>query len=73
MGTPDRANAHARAREADPWDLQGSREAYFRRSSPRRRRREVRESRRHPRRDAHDKSPREIALLRESSRIAGLR
>src|SRR6185503_12767957 len=30
MGTPDRANAHARAREADPWDLQGSREAYFR-------------------------------------------
>src|SRR3954471_19459297 len=29
MGTPDRANAHAKAREADPWDLQGSREAYF--------------------------------------------
>src|SRR6185503_8259934 len=29
MGTPDRANAHTRAREADPWDLQGSREAYF--------------------------------------------
>src|SRR3954464_11936575 len=24
MGTPDRANAHARARAADPWDLQGS-------------------------------------------------
>src|SRR3954463_5205100 len=29
MGTPDRANSHARAREADPWDLQGSREAWF--------------------------------------------
>jgi Xaa-Pro aminopeptidase len=29
MGTPDRAAAHARAREADAWDLQGSREAFF--------------------------------------------
>src|SRR5688500_14530008 len=27
MGTPDRASAHARARDADPWDLPGSREA----------------------------------------------
>ena len=25
MGTPDRANSHAAARAADPWDLQGSR------------------------------------------------
>src|SRR5688500_2125238 len=30
MGTPDRAAAHARAREADPWDRQPSREVWFR-------------------------------------------
>src|SRR5204862_3644711 len=29
MGTPDRADAHARARAADPWDQQPSREDWF--------------------------------------------
>ncbi len=73
MGTPDRANAHARAREADPWDLQGSREAYFK----------ARLAEKAPGAkfenldDVLDemrmvKSPREIALLRESSHIAAL-
>jgi Xaa-Pro aminopeptidase len=73
MGTPDRATAHTRAREADPWDLQGSREAFFR----------SRLAEKAPGAkfenldDVLDemrmvKSPREIALLRESSRIAGL-
>lgn len=73
MGTPDRATAHARAREADPWDQQPSREAWFR----------TRLTARAPGvkfenlDDILDelrmtKSPREIALLRESSRIAGL-
>ena len=73
MGTPDRANAHARARAADPWDLQGSREAFFR----------TRLAEKAPGAtfenldDVLDelrmiKSPREIALLRESTRIAGL-
>src|SRR3954471_12626026 len=73
MGTPDRANAHAKAREADPWDLQGSREAYFK----------TRLAEKAPGvqfenlDDVLDelrmvKSPREIALTRESSRIAAL-
>ena len=73
MGTPDRANAHARAREADPWDLQGSRESWFR----------TRLAEKAPGVTLENlddlldemrmrKSPREIALLRESSRIAGL-
>jgi Xaa-Pro aminopeptidase len=73
MGTPDRANAHARAREADPWDLQGSREAYFK----------TRLAEKAPGvkfenlDDVLDelrmvKSDREIALVRESSRIAAL-
>jgi Xaa-Pro aminopeptidase len=73
MGTPDRANAHARAREADPWDLQGSREAFFR----------ARLAEKAPGAKLENlddildemrmiKSPREIALLRESSRIAAL-
>ena len=73
MGTPDRANAHARAREADPWDRQGSREAFFR----------SRLAEKAPGAkfenldDVLDelrmiKSPRELALLRESTRIAGL-
>jgi Xaa-Pro aminopeptidase len=73
MGTPDRANAHARARESDPWDQQPSREAWFRTKlsakAPGVRFENVD--------DILDemrmiKSPREIALLRESSRIAGL-
>jgi Xaa-Pro aminopeptidase len=73
MGTPDRAAAHARAREADAWDLQGSREAFFK----------SRLAEKAPGvtfgnlDDILDelrmtKSPREIALLRESSKIAGL-
>jgi Xaa-Pro aminopeptidase len=73
MGTPDRAAAHARAREADPWDLQGSREAFFK----------ARLAEKAPGATFENlddildeqrmtKSPREIALLRESSRIAGL-
>lgn len=73
MGTPDRADAHARAREADPWDQRPSREAWFRTKlaakAPGARFENVD--------DILDqlrmiKSPREIALLRESSRIAGL-
>ena len=73
MGTPDRADAHARARAADPWDLPGSREAFF----------QSRLSEKAPGAkfenldDVLDelrmvKSPRELALLRESTRIAGL-
>jgi Xaa-Pro aminopeptidase len=73
MGTPDHSELHRRAREADPWDLQGSREAYFR----------ARLAEKAPGAtfgnldDILDemrmvKSTREIALLRESSRIAGL-
>jgi Xaa-Pro aminopeptidase len=72
MGTPDRANAHARARAADPWDMQGSREEWFK----------SRLAEKAPGAKFENlddildrlrmvKSPREIALLRESSRIAG--
>jgi len=73
MGTPDRANAHQRAREADPWDLQGSREAYFRTKLAEKAPGATLENLD----DILDemrmtKSPREIALLRESSKIAGL-
>src|SRR6185436_2496234 len=72
LGTPDRANAHARAREADPWDLQGSREAYFRSKLADK----AADAKFENLDDILDemrmhKSPREIALLRESSRIAG--
>jgi len=73
MGTPDRAMAHARARDADPWDQQPSREAWFR----------TKLAAKGPGITFENidpildemrmiKSPREIALLRESSRIAGL-
>src|SRR5688572_17454862 len=73
MGTPDRAGAHARAKAADPWDLPGSREAFFK----------SRLAEKAPGAkfenldDVLDelrmiKSPREIALLKESTRIAGL-
>ena len=73
MGTPDRANAHTRAREADPWDLQGSREAFFKTRLAEKASGATFENLD----DVLDemrmvKSPREIALLRESSRIAGL-
>ena len=72
MGTPDRANAHARARDADPWDQQPSREAWFKTKlaakAPGAKFENVD--------DILDelrmiKSPREIALLRQSSKIAG--
>ncbi len=73
MGTPDRANSHQRAREADPWDLQGSREAYFRQRLGEKAPGATFENLD----DILDemrtiKSPREIALLRESSHIAAL-
>lgn len=73
MGTPDRSESHRRAREADPWDLPGSREAYFRSKLAERASGATFENLD----DILDemrmvKSPREIALLRESSRIAGL-
>jgi Xaa-Pro aminopeptidase len=72
MGTPDRASSHARAREADPWDVQTSREAWFR----------TRLAEKAPGAKFENvddlldgmrmvKSPREIALLRDSSKIAG--
>jgi Xaa-Pro aminopeptidase len=73
MGTPDHSELHRRAREADPWDLQGSRETYFRarlaEKAPGARFENLD--------DILDemrmiKSTREIALLRDSSRIAGL-
>ena len=73
MGTPDHANLHQRAREADPWDLQGSREAYFRQrlgeKAPGAKFANLD--------DLLDemrmiKSPREIALERDSSHIAAL-
>ena len=73
MGTPDRAAAHARARAADPWDLQGSREEYFRaRLSD-----IAIDAKFENLDDVLDemrmvKSAGEIALLRESTRIAGL-
>jgi Xaa-Pro aminopeptidase len=72
-GTPDRAESHARAREADPWDLHGSREAYFRsrlaEKAPGSRFENLDEILDRMR---QIKSPREIALLRESSHIAAL-
>ena len=73
MGTPDRAAAHARARAADPWDLQGSREEFFKaRLSD-----IAIEAKFENLDDVLDelrmvKSPGELALLRESTRIAGL-
>ncbi len=73
MGTPDRAQAHERAREADPWDQRPSREAWLRTKLTARAPGVKYENLD----DILDemrmiKSPREIALLRESSRIAGL-
>jgi Xaa-Pro aminopeptidase len=73
MGTPDRSESHRRAREADPWDLQGSREASFKAKVAEKAPGATFENLD----DILDemrtiKSPREIALLRESSRIAAL-
>ena len=72
-GTPDREAAHAAARKADPWDQRPSREEWFmtrlREKAP-----GVELKNLDPILDTMRtiKSPREIALLRESSRIAGL-
>jgi len=73
MGTPDRSESHRRAREADAWDLQGSREAYFKAKLGER----APGAKFENLDDILDelrmtKSPAEIALLRESSKIAGL-
>src|SRR3954470_1674833 len=73
MGTPDRANAHTRARAADPWDLQGSREEYFKSKLAEK----APGAKFENLDDVLDemrmvKSPREIALLRESSKIGAL-
>ena len=72
-GTPDREAAHAGARKADPWDQEPSREEWFR----------TRLEAKAPGVKFRDldpildrmrlvKSDREIALLRESSHVAGL-
>lgn len=72
-GTPDREAAHAAARRADPWDNQPSREQWFltklHEQAPRI---EVRNL--DPVVDALRliKSPAEIALVREATRISGL-
>lgn len=72
-GTPDRAAAHAAAREADPWDARPSREAWFRdkltAQAP-----GVTFKSLDPILDRLRliKSPGEIALIRESTRLAGL-
>ena len=72
-GTPDREAAHAAARKADPWDQRPSREQWFmdrlREKAP-----GVEFKDADPILDTMRtiKSPREIALLRESSHIAGL-
>jgi Xaa-Pro aminopeptidase len=73
MGTPDRAIAHARTKAADPWDLPGSREEFFKSRLASK----AAGAKFENLDDVLDelrmiKSPREIALLRESSRIAGL-
>jgi Xaa-Pro aminopeptidase len=73
MGTPDRAIAHQRAREADPWELHGSKELFFRTRLG-----ELAPGAKFENLDdildemRMIKSPREIALLRESSHIAAL-
>jgi Xaa-Pro aminopeptidase len=71
-GTPDRERSHARARKADPWDGQPSREEWFMnklraQSQPT----EIKNI--DPVLDEMRlvKSPREIALVREATRIAG--
>jgi Xaa-Pro aminopeptidase len=73
MGTPDREASHAAARKADPWDQRPSREEWFmtrlKEKAP-----GITFQNVDPILDTMRtiKSPREIALLRESSRIAGL-
>jgi Xaa-Pro aminopeptidase len=72
-GTPDREAAHAAARKADPWDGQPSREEWFMRKVSEQAA-GVEFKNLDPILDAMRmiKSPREIALVRESSRLAGL-
>jgi Xaa-Pro aminopeptidase len=72
-GTPDREAAHAAARKADPWDQQPSREEWFM-SRLREKAPGVEIKNLDPILDAmrQIKSAREIALIRESTRIAGL-
>jgi len=70
-GTPDREASHKRAREADPWDQMPSREDWFMKKLGAQAKVEFRNL--DPILDAMRmiKSPREIALIRESTRIAG--
>ena len=72
-GTPDREASHAAARKADPWDGQPSREEWFMRKVSEQAG-SVEFKNLDPVLDAMRmiKSPREIALIRESSRLAGL-
>jgi Xaa-Pro aminopeptidase len=70
-GTPDREASHKRAREADPWDQMPSREDWFMKKLGGQAKVEFKNL--DPMLDAMRmvKSPREIALIRESTRIAG--
>ena len=70
-GTPDREASHKRAREADPWDRMPSREEWFMKKLGEQATVEFKNL--DPILDAMRmiKSPREIALIRESTRIAG--
>src|SRR5262245_51122989 len=72
-GTPDREAAHAAARKADPWDNQPSREEWFMQKL-KDQAGQIELKNLDPILDAmrQVKSPREIALVRESTRIAGL-
>jgi len=70
-GTPDREEAHAAARKADPWDRQPAREEWF---MSKLRERALRVEFKNLDLILDEmrmiKSPREIALIRESTRIA---
>jgi Xaa-Pro aminopeptidase len=70
-GTPDREAAHSAARKADPWDGQPAREEWFR-NKLRERAPKVELKNLDPILDEMRmmKSPREIAVIRESTRIA---
>lgn len=70
-GTPDREASHKRAREADPWDQMPSREDWFMKKLGDQAKVEFKNL--DPILDEMRmiKSPREIALIRESTRIAG--
>ncbi len=72
-GTPDREASHAAAVKADPWDQRLSREDWFM-SRLREKAGTIEFKNLDPILDAmrQIKSPRELALIRESTRIAGL-